>query len=1202
MKRLMLYGSMLLLALAVSCTKDETIDPQIFLPDEGETIVLNFSNENFDDLEVRTRGLAEEQTEWRIENMFVCIYETEGSLKGKRVYAHTFDAKELKSTKEDVTMLPNDVHECWWVHNMSKQGEVTEGVLKIKMPSLSKANVYMVANVHLLDLSPELLDVHTSTEENFKDLFITTSATTLFRTGFVMTGKVEAVKRVATEGVQGEIRYAGTTPGTPRIELQRIDARVKVNMRIQSQAEREAYDIEHPNIAAEKRPFLKAFYPVKWEVINMPRNMRLVGDNVAQKTDPTEAQKYKYFNVPPTNFETVEPTGHKNLFGENITTQGFGFYLLENIQPDATANITSFHERERRKKTADTGEYEGFEEQGRNDIWVYAPKDATYMKISGQLEMIQRQNEGKGASASRQLFADVTYYIHLGSGVPYQMVDGKLEPVGGDAARLASLKNFSVERNTSYTYNITILGVNSILVEVQSSKKIWEDKNLEPSDLEERQPSTTGDSFEALEAYHKFDSHYGQRVFRFRVENMKPDSETGLVNLTWYVETPFSEGSPHLVGSSAGSLDYKWVHFLRNNMKGDPLDEDAQFYSQRNRYYPGDDYALRTDIPLKDRMMDVNVFTEYLIRQAQIYWNNIKYPDGQQIETDFRRERDKDGNFVLNPDKNATGENKYYHVIYFTAFIDEYYYDKHPISGAPVSWREFVNGRDRIMHLLCDRNMSLDEASSVTQSVSTIRQSPIQTVYNTERSGMLNGWGVEMVDEPVITRPWSQSTTLPNGERLTVPGVDYYPATFFTEDDFGTSWANQSVQTNEYDGRENTWKILNYSTEKKWTDLLHIFNADTGRDDNIGSDRLKWELPQNDSCFLKNGKRSLLNGVLLRNRDFNGDGLIQKSEIKWYIASDAQLAVFYMGDTGVAGDAKFYPATKVNEVSQPAWQAANKLAWTQVGTQSFVNTCKWRSHIISSSITSATNGPEVFWAEEGLSLSRYNVYDWSNGGNNYDAPERGAYSIRCLRNLKEDPASPLTKIVVVNTEGGGAVYKFDLRNLNKESLRHRGEMVDPNLAILPPSDEHAESSFLPLGLETGEYVPISKICEIYDATKDLPSNDNLPIPSGEQGMRDFYRIIKRMLERGIKICPEGYRVPNLREAGLMCFYGSDAWWNKGNYTFVSTYWSMENLVPLTGDAGTKPSWCVGHNGSNKFFTQSMQSCQGIRCVRDWDPR
>lgn len=117
---------MVLLALAVSCTKDETIDPQIFLPDEGETVVLNFSHENFDDLEVRTRGLAEAQTEWRVENMFVCIYETEGSLKGKRVYAHTFDAGELKSTKEEVFSRPNEVDECWWVKNMSAQGEVTD--------------------------------------------------------------------------------------------------------------------------------------------------------------------------------------------------------------------------------------------------------------------------------------------------------------------------------------------------------------------------------------------------------------------------------------------------------------------------------------------------------------------------------------------------------------------------------------------------------------------------------------------------------------------------------------------------------------------------------------------------------------------------------------------------------------------------------------------------------------------------------------------------------------------------------------------------------------------------------------------------------------------------------------------------------------------------------------------------------------------
>ena len=97
-------------------------------------------------------------------------------------------------------------------------------------------------------------------------------------------------------------------------------------------------------------------------------------------------------------------------------------------------------------------------------------------------------------------------------------------------------------------------------------------------------------------------------------------------------------------------------------------------------------------------------------------WYNKKNPDNQVSDPS------SDTNGVWFRDR-----------IYVTAFVDEFYYDKHPISGesSQTLWKDFVNVPNRIMHILCDSRSSFDEESTSTGSVVTIRQRSIQTPYST---------------------------------------------------------------------------------------------------------------------------------------------------------------------------------------------------------------------------------------------------------------------------------------------------------------------------------------------------------------------------------------------------------------------------------------------------------------------------------------
>ena len=100
-------------------------------------------------------------------------------------------------------------------------------------------------------------------------------------------------------------------------------------------------------------------------------------------------------------------------------------------------------------------------------------------------------------------------------------------------------------------------------------------------------------------------------------------------------------------------------------------------------------------------------------------------------------------------EENANGEMK------FTVFVNEFYYDTNPMNpnDHDILWKRFVNQPNRLMHILCDSQKSLDEASSATGSVITIRQKSIQTPYNTNNDNLMTAWGCETIDERRLKVP-----------------------------------------------------------------------------------------------------------------------------------------------------------------------------------------------------------------------------------------------------------------------------------------------------------------------------------------------------------------------------------------------------------------------------------------------------------------
>lgn len=475
--------------------------------------------------------------------------------------------------------------------------------------------------------------------------------------------------------------------------------------------------------------------------------------------------------------------------------------------------------------------------------------------------------------------------------------------------------------------------------------------------------------------------------------------------------------------------------------------------------------------------------------------------------------------------------------IKFTAFVNEFYYDENPMNpnDTDILWKKFVNQPNRLMHILCDNQRSKDDDSSMTGSIVTIRQRSIQTPYNIslDKTELNEAWGCETVDET------KNSAWFYHPDERLENYTSYLPA--YTPDN-----------TSRTDGLYNTACLLNLVNG---TGIGKTLNTSLQWDDYIDYSESEPKL--------KDEYNSGLYSVLLRNRDLDGDGIIDPEELRWYIASIDQLCGLFIGDQGISTDAQLYPIATSLEPNSP------------VSGGVFDGVYPWRLHVVSSTAWEQTAGavPTIVWAEEGAALGKYQVH-WG---------KQGYSPVRCIRNLgvaaasseniitagNNYPEDPL--VIVIKQEGTistSSVYRFNMQNMNNESKR-----LFYTTKEFVPSDEYSILSRVYYGFETGE------------------------LGDSEYSYENY---LKGELENGGSPSPESYRVPNIREAVIMYLYcGEETDWWGGKSILVSSYYSFGyygNLYDVGVDSNNASSWLIKNNeitiGSPKGY---------IRFVKDWTP-
>lgn len=272
----------------------------------------------------------------------------------------------------------------------------------------------------------------------------------------------------------------------------------------------------------------------------------------------------------------------------------------------------------------------------------------------------------------------VIYTIHLG------LVNG--------------VNDFNTNRNTHYTYTVTINGAHSIEVEVDENKEI--------------EPGTEGEVIVANNII-TLDCHYGVEIVNFHADQISEQ-------LTWYVKTVFSEGM-----AETNPKDYQWIKFRLNNRNG------KGYYSDNIRQaYPGPTTYTNEEIAnlnnqiTSDKLVNVDQLVKLLKANKDIYTANGNNRSGTLFDGGLN--------------------------ITFTAFIDENYYTQDP-EGKITStylWKVFVNKPERIMHILSRTKYSTDRESIKHTAVTSFIQKSIQTMYNVNTGDELQtAWGTECIQE-----------------------------------------------------------------------------------------------------------------------------------------------------------------------------------------------------------------------------------------------------------------------------------------------------------------------------------------------------------------------------------------------------------------------------------------------------------------------
>lgn len=851
------------------------------------------------------------------------------------------------------------------------------------------------------------------------------------------------------------------------------------------------------NIVAKPDGAKGTFTPSSYRIYNIPVNSYLT--NTDKKTTMITKDVTNFIHTSSANIGAVS--------GGNYS---FSFYMPENIYGEIKKTNNNQEENLNyvdRDKWDSSGGNAGASPGSKT--WTYAPQTSTFVVISGTYSGSTTDKDGQ----TTNYVGNVEYTVHL-----------------GDFSDTGSMGNFSIERNCSYTYNMQVLGVDNIIVEAEKD--------------DENQPGAEGEIYTNTSAYnYLLDAHYEQVYLEYNLSAIAQNVSTSLKdktdpteedinnaianNLILVVQSPMMtnrrvELKPFLLAVQSQNnvqkvktkklqnVDYKWIEFW------------PQAEADKIAKYPGVSSWSRADVKT---LKNGDVYGEYTSDESCTE-NSKKLKDvydiivamGNVVKNIYYKQ--DNNNITVNAYNNdgiIVTKNGDDYVARFTAFVNEYYYYENPSTGSIIgTWSEFTNKDTRDMIIAMSTDVSLDGNSTYSKVHSYISQLSIQTFYNSSQAREFNAFGIETYNETPLEFNFKKPTTITGN----------------LDDSDG-----RSNQLRLMGATATTNDILIYDRNEMWTDYITESN-NNGWIQSIPTDRTKRKL---DKELYEH--KAAYDACMSRNRDLNGDGMIQDNEIRWYLASLNEYIRIGIGSSAISSEAQLYMGDKA---AMERSEYPN--SYLQDGALYY---------------TSSSDGKRVFWAVEKGSYGPEGRYYSGN-----------PVPLRCVRALPAKSDNEGTDISSIS--GIVAVSTYE---------KHDATSTTP--IVLEFKDRLANSLYR-TRIDGGSMIvhnedsPANLFYEGIYVSKDyLPMSYRLGDIIGYEGT--ILNPCSNYEENGIT----GWRVPNLVEFSALNAAGLI----NSNASCCTQFSNQSVRYGFAYATSTKNIYCPGNEGD-------INSSYRIRCVRD----
>ena len=937
----------------------------------------------------------------------------------------------------------------------------------------------------------------------------------------MITGKNEGIQF----GTNGTVVNWGESENNIAVKMKRIMAHVTFN-------------ITQPDDGSAQGTFT----PTSYKVYNVPTKACLVNmDNDSTIITGDGAVGFNHFAS-----MTINPAI------DNVYS--FDFYMPENIY-DENSKVNSYQARDVwTKKT----------EMLLGKKWRNAPQTSTFVVISGTYSGNSTVNDnGTENSGYHAVTGDVQYTIHLGN-------------FGKSTDTKRNFGDFSIERNCSYTYNVSVTGVDKIVVEALTDR--------------EDQPGAEGQIFtyDGSTYSYELDAHYEQLFLEYNLSSIafavqqklgpyNSNLEDSVIdntiadNLILVIQSEAMDythdGDDYTVQNKRGTLrpyqiyadavrsgenpanaknsvwqgsgsgiqptggfDYQWIEFW-------PQESGTSLAA-----YPGvSEWSRASTLTAAEENMVYGTAKGDTARLKDVY--DVIVAMGKAVENIY-----KVGTVSTTTDDtpNADGicivKDGDNYVARFTAFVNEYYYYEHPLTHAKVtSWDVFVNKIPREMIIAMSSKISADGNSSYSQVYSYITQRSMETFYNS-RATAINGFGIETYNETPLTQN----------------GVDFT---------FGKAKCTTSSGLSDKDGRSNQIALIGINQYNEWN--YYISTEKNGWFNSTNTNHKEHKLSI-DAYSNDQSQRGAYAACLSRNRDLNGNGTIDESEVRWFLPSVNEYLRIGIGSSALSNAAQLYIGNKAS-LDNDIWYTGEN----QTGDKNYVTANNLADGTLF--YTSSIDDHRTFWAVEKGSYGK-DQQSWT--ANNSPKP------IRCIRVLPTnitsvDAKSDATYERIYNDPSGLTTLKFKDRLVDR--LYRNGVYT----SLLSRHNEDGEPNFYSEG--------------IFVASKNVKTTDHLGVETNTDATFSLSSIIGydasgntisrtnpcRKYSEGEYT--SGWRVPNLVELMAMNAEGL-----VDENTTCCTAFSRQAVRYGFFINEVEMISCPGSKGSVHLTSTSYK----IRCVRD----